>query len=113
MPIDDRYSTAALARRKCNPAQNKIYKYNAVISTLCFQCAAAILRFRQTVAHATTFPIVLSLSLCHLLNDMMRSLMPALYPALKANYAVDFAQIGLITLAFQCTASLLQPLIGA
>ncbi len=61
----------------------------------------------------TTFPIVLSLSLCHLLNDMMQSLMPALYPILKTNYALDFGQIGLITLAFQCTASLLQPLIGA
>jgi len=43
---------------------------------------------------------------------MMQSMVPALYPILKENYALDFAQIGLITLAFQCTASLLQPLVG-
>jgi FSR family fosmidomycin resistance protein-like MFS transporter len=44
---------------------------------------------------------------------MMQSLVPALYPILKENYALDFAQVGLITLAFQCTASLFQPLVGA
>ena len=60
-------------------------------------------------ADGTTFAIILSLSFCHLLNDMMQSMVPALYPILKENYALDFAQIGLITLAFQCTASLLQP----
>ena len=59
-----------------------------------------------------TFAVVLSLSLCHMLNDMIQSLMPALYPILKENYALDFGQVGLITLAFQCTASLFQPLIG-
>lgn len=59
-----------------------------------------------------TFAVVLSLSLCHLLNDMIQSLMPALYPILKENYALDFGQVGLITLAFQCTASLFQPLVG-
>ncbi|WP_347265562.1 MFS transporter [Roseococcus pinisoli] len=60
----------------------------------------------------TTFAVILSLSFCHLLNDMMQSLVPALYPILKDAYGLDFAQIGLITLAFQCTASLLQPLVG-
>lgn len=60
----------------------------------------------------TTFTILLSLSFCHFLNDMIQSLVPALYPILKENYALDFGQIGLITLAFQCTASLLQPLVG-
>jgi FSR family fosmidomycin resistance protein-like MFS transporter len=63
-------------------------------------------------AGAATFAVLLSLSLCHLLNDMVQSLMPALYPLLKENYALDFGQVGLITLAFQCTASLLQPLVG-
>ncbi len=63
-------------------------------------------------ADSTTFAIILSLSFCHLLNDMMQSMVPALYPILKDNYALDFAQIGLITLAFQCTASLLQPVVG-
>src|SRR6202000_2023059 len=55
----------------------------------------------------TTFAIILSLSFCHLLNDMMQSLVPALYPILKENYALSFAQVGLITLAFQVTASML------
>ena len=63
-------------------------------------------------AGGTTFAVLLSLSFCHFLNDMIQSLVPALYPILKANYALDFGQIGLITLAFQCTASLLQPLVG-
>ena len=63
-------------------------------------------------AGGTTFAVILSLSFCHMLNDMMQSLVPALYPILKENYALDFAQVGLITLAFQCTASLFQPLVG-
>ncbi len=53
------------------------------------------------------------ISFSHFLNDTMQSLIPSVYPILKANYALDFAQIGLITLAFQFTASLLQPVIGA
>ncbi|WP_243634572.1 MFS transporter [Roseicella frigidaeris] len=56
--------------------------------------------------------MLLTLSVCHLLNDMVQSLVPALYPILKENYALSFSQIGLITLAFQCTASLLQPVVG-
>jgi len=63
-------------------------------------------------ANSTTFAIILSLSFCHLLNDMMQSLVPALYPILKDNYALSFGQIGLITLAFQFTASMLQPVVG-
>ena len=63
-------------------------------------------------ADGTTFAVILSLSFAHLLNDMMQSMVPAIYPILKESYALDFAQIGLITLAFQCTASLLQPLVG-
>lgn len=56
--------------------------------------------------------VILSLSFCHLLNDTMQSLLPALYPILKDAYALDFAEVGLLTLAFQCTASLLQPAVG-
>ena len=63
-------------------------------------------------ANSTTFAVILSLSFCHLLNDMMQSLVPALYPILKDSYALSFSQIGLITLAFQCTASMLQPVVG-
>jgi MFS transporter, FSR family, fosmidomycin resistance protein len=59
-----------------------------------------------------TFSIVLALSFAHLLNDMMQSLLPAIYPIIKDAYHLDFGQIGLITLAFQLTASLGQPLVG-
>jgi FSR family fosmidomycin resistance protein-like MFS transporter len=61
---------------------------------------------------ATALPVIVALSFCHLLNDMMQSLVPALYPILKDSYSLDFAQIGLITFAFQVTASFLQPLVG-
>jgi FSR family fosmidomycin resistance protein-like MFS transporter len=52
------------------------------------------------------------ISFSHFLNDTMQSLIPSVYPILKDAYALDFAQIGLITLAFQFTASLLQPVVG-
>lgn len=63
-------------------------------------------------ASGAAMPILLSLSFCHLLNDLIQSLIPALYPLLKTQFNLDFAQIGLITLAFQLTASLLQPTVG-
>ena len=59
-----------------------------------------------------TLAILGALSLSHGLNDLIQSLLPAIYPLLKESYALDFGQIGLITLAFQLTASILQPLIG-
>ncbi|MGD9883254.1 MAG: MFS transporter [Reyranella sp.] len=65
-----------------------------------------------TAANNTTFAVILSLSFCHLLNDMMQSLVPALYPILKDSHALSFTQVGFITLAFQCTASMLQPVVG-
>src|SRR5918911_565606 len=57
-------------------------------------------------------PILAAISVSHLLNDLIQSLLPAIYPILKANYHLDFGQIGLLTLTFQLTASLLQPLVG-
>ena len=60
----------------------------------------------------TVFPILVAIGFCHLLNDMMQSLMPAMYPLLKTGFQLNFAQVGLITLTYQCTASLLQPLVG-
>lgn len=60
----------------------------------------------------TTLAILVSLSICHFLNDMNQSLVPAIYPILKQSYNLDFGQIGLITLAFQLTASMLQPVVG-
>lgn len=66
----------------------------------------------RPAADSTTFAILVSLSVCHLLNDMNQSLVPAIYPILKESYHLDFGQIGLITLAFQLTASMLQPVVG-
>ena len=73
----------------------------------------------MTPSHATTpaedktaFTILAAISVCHLLNDMMQSLLPAIYPMLKSNYGLDFGQIGVLTFTFQVTASLLQPLVG-
>jgi len=57
-------------------------------------------------------PILLALSGAHLLNDLISSMIPAIYPLLKEAYRLDFAQVGLITLAFQVTSSLLQPVVG-
>jgi FSR family fosmidomycin resistance protein-like MFS transporter len=58
-------------------------------------------------AQTASIPILISLSFCHLLNDLIQSLIPALYPLLKQEFSLDFTQIGIITLAFQMTASLL------
>jgi MFS transporter, FSR family, fosmidomycin resistance protein len=63
-------------------------------------------------AGRTTFSILAAISFCHLLNDMMQSLLPALYPMLKDSYHLSFVQIGLLTFTYQITASLLQPIIG-
>ena len=66
---------------------------------------------RQAV-HNTTFAVLFAISFSHLLNDMMQSLIPAIYPNLKADFHLSFAQIGVITLVNQITASLLQPAVG-
>ena len=60
----------------------------------------------------TAFAVLGAISFCHLLNDMVQSLIPAIYPILKDGFHLDFGQIGLITLMFQVTASLLQPVVG-
>jgi MFS transporter, FSR family, fosmidomycin resistance protein len=63
-------------------------------------------------AEAATFSILLALSVSHMLNDTMQSLLPALYPMLKTGLGLSYGEVGLITLAFQLTASLLQPVVG-
>ena len=66
----------------------------------------------QKLVHDTSFTVLFAIAFCHLLNDMMQAVIPAIYPNLKADFHLSFAQVGLITLAFQCTASLLQPAVG-
>jgi FSR family fosmidomycin resistance protein-like MFS transporter len=64
-------------------------------------------------AEGTVFTILAAISFSHLLNDMIQSLILAIYPMLKDNFSLSFGQIGLITLTYQITASLLQPLVGS
>ncbi|MDD2877077.1 MAG: MFS transporter [Acidiphilium sp.] len=71
-----------------------------------------IVETRPQSASRTAFAVLVAISVCHLLNDMMQVLLPAIYPLLKGGFHLNFAQIGLITLVYQSTASLLQPLIG-
>lgn len=66
----------------------------------------------DTAIEGTAFGVLAAISVCHLLNDMMQSLLPAIYPILKDNYGLDFSQIGLLTFTYQVTASVLQPLVG-
>jgi MFS transporter, FSR family, fosmidomycin resistance protein len=77
-----------------------------------FLVTDAAARANSSATNDTAFAIIAAISFCHLLNDMMQSLIAALYPMLKTNYGLDFGQIGLLTFTFQVTASLLQPLIG-
>lgn len=74
--------------------------------------SAAAPTVRPASDTGATFAILVSLSVCHMLNDLNQSLVPALYPTLKESYNLDFAQIGMITLAVQLTASMLQPVVG-
>ena len=60
----------------------------------------------------TLYKILTAVSFCHLLNDMVQSLVPSMYPILKDNFHLDFTRIGMLTLTYQITASLLQPVIG-
>ncbi len=66
----------------------------------------------RSAAEGAAFSVILALSFSHFLNDMMQSLVPALYPMLKLSYGLSFAQIGLITLTMQVTSSLFQPAVG-
>ncbi|RIK86909.1 MAG: MFS transporter [Hyphomicrobiales bacterium] len=67
---------------------------------------------QSPAAQNTVFPVILAVSLCHMLNDVMQSLLSAIYPMLKEEHALDFWQVGLLTFTFQVTASLLQPAVG-
>jgi MFS transporter, FSR family, fosmidomycin resistance protein len=72
-------------------------------------------RSTTTVANAaqgTAVAVLAAISICHMLNDVIQSLIMAIYPMLKEGLALDFSQIGLITFTFQFTASVLQPLVG-
>src|ERR1700723_4117819 len=65
-----------------------------------------------TIQERTMLRVLAAISFCHVLNDMMQSLLPSIYPILKSPFHLNFPQIGFISLAYQITASLLQPVIG-
>jgi MFS transporter, FSR family, fosmidomycin resistance protein len=67
---------------------------------------------RQSTTGDTAIGILAFVSFCHFLNDMIQSLLPATYPLLKESFHLDFAHVGIVTLAYQLTASLLQPCVG-
>jgi FSR family fosmidomycin resistance protein-like MFS transporter len=74
--------------------------------------AAPLAPANENKVPATALAVLLAISCGHLLNDTAQSLLPAIYPLLKTSLHLNYSQIGLITLAFQLTASLLQPLVG-
>jgi FSR family fosmidomycin resistance protein-like MFS transporter len=77
------------------------------------QMPAMPIASRPVSAERVAVPILAAISVSHMLNDLIQSLLPAIYPILKSNFHLDFGQIGLLTLTFQLTASLLQPLVGS
>jgi FSR family fosmidomycin resistance protein-like MFS transporter len=76
------------------------------------QSAMVVVEAPTPLTQQTIFPVLAAISFCHLLNDMVQSLLPAIYPILKASFRLSFGQIGVITLMYQMTASPLQPFIG-
>ena len=66
----------------------------------------------KQVAQQTVFSILFTISLSHLINDMLQSVIPSIYPVLKDKFHLTFTQIGLITFTYQMTASILQPFVG-
>jgi len=67
---------------------------------------------RRPMLDGTVLRVLIAVSACHLMNDMLQALLPAMYPLLQNNFALSFGQIGLITLTYQLVASILQPVIG-
>src|SRR6476660_9163046 len=71
------------------------------------------LKASKNIAEGTIFSILLTISLSHLLNDTIQSLIPSIYPIVKNSFHLSFTQVGIITLTFQLAASLLQPFVGS
>lgn len=84
----------------------------AVVSDVAPAAAKSAAKSGVKAAAGPAYVVLAGISFSHFLNDTMQSLIASVYPILKDTYALDFAQIGMITLAFQFTASLLQPVVG-
>ena len=70
------------------------------------------LKGHPTLRAETAYPILFTIGFCHLLNDMIQSVIPAMYPIFRESFGFTFAQIGIITLVFQITSSIFQPFVG-
>ena len=68
--------------------------------------------YRGVAPATTAWAVLVAISLCHMVNDILQSLLSAIYPLLREEFALTYAQVGLMTFAFQVTASLLQPVVG-
>lgn len=71
-----------------------------------------LLDANKRIASQTVYPVLFAISFCHLLNDTLQAIVPAIYPILKVNLDLTYLQIGLITFVFQMTASVFQPIVG-
>jgi len=89
-----------------------VRRHRGVFSHTMQQSSPAVATSGIAAAHRIAFPVLLALSFSHLLNDVIQSLLPAIYPIIKATYALDYGQVGLITFTFQLCASMFQPLVG-
>lgn len=94
---------------KISALSSKTYQANNKMTD---RSDTAIPPAKGSAVKGTAFSILGAISVSHLLNDMIQSLILAIYPILQADFSLSFVQIGMITLTYQLTASLLQPLIG-
>ena len=85
---------------------------NVRVTPASLQPAAPALAVPSLAVSNTVIPILMAISVSHCLNDLVQALLPSIYPLLKSNYNLSFTQVGLLTLTFQITASLLQPVVG-
>ena len=89
-----------------------IIEDEALVAPVVVEDMASEGAMKAAIAAGPAYVVLAGISFSHFLNDTMQSLIASVYPILKESYALDYTQIGLITLAFQFTASLLQPVIG-
>src|SRR6266851_4600504 len=101
----------AARTRKAAPDVRSRTPLASVLEEVSTQTSTLASGVRERTSGAA-FRVLAAISFCHFLNDMLQSVVPAVYPILKNTYHLDFGQIGLITLTSQMTASILQPVVG-
>ena len=94
------------------PATPETHGYNHDVKTTATVATPAPTSTAVANQEMTAFAVLAAISVAHLLNDTIQSLLPAIYPLLKATFNLSFAQIGMMTLALMLTASVLQPVVG-